>query len=197
MMVELTRKQFDRLSASYKTIMIPLSYASVIYVGSIQGKLIETILCLLSFLILKKLSKHRLESASMVQCLIYSTLVFACLSRLALPIQISLICGPVIGTMLAYSTSKIASIKFDYESLKIDFLKLKSPKPFKLREATIDETIEQCIIKNITPEDREFVLDYYKRGIRPKTMEINDASGTRDSGYFAGKAYKLKIRLEK
>lgn len=185
-MIELTRKQFNGLTKAYQIIMITAMLSIILIIGIVQNKISETILCLASFLALKEMYFYKIHNESMLSCFLYSVLVFACLSRLSLPIEVSLLCGPVLGLLTAYAAAKL-SRHFEQDRVTTDFvLRFKeqeiqsSPKEDFIREcqkAKLSEEMTEFAVKALfLKRNRQSLADEYKMSlstIKSKITKLN------------------------
>ena len=99
-----------------------LTIVIILLVATINDTVIECIFILISFWISKKIFKKAFHLKSMVQCFVLSNLTYYVLNRITAPIGISILIPIMLGTGLAYITSKLVKKKYKplYKGMPLD-----------------------------------------------------------------------------
>ncbi|MEG2403765.1 MAG: hypothetical protein RSC01_02505 [Oscillospiraceae bacterium] len=161
-MIEVTRKQFCIITKIYQLTMIAFMFTVIFAIGYLQDKLFETVLCLLGFLVLKQLCYYKIHSASMAKCFAYSATVFACISRLSLPLSASLLSAPLLGLSVAYGATRLSEHNIIFNTALKELSDYK--KPFDCKAATAEEIYTRTRIKKLSEDKAEFVIDKFIKG---------------------------------
>lgn len=99
-----------------------LTIVIILLVATINDTVIECIFILISFWISKKIFKKAFHLKNMVQCFVLSNLTYYVLNRITAPIGISILIPIMLGTGLAYITSKFVKKKYKplYKGMPLD-----------------------------------------------------------------------------
>ena len=147
----------------------------VLFVANMNETIIECIFILISFWISKKIFGKAFHLKSMIQCFIVSNLTYYVLNRITTPIGISILIPIMLGTGLAYVTSKL--VKKTYKPL----YKGMSKEEFdnSILKVTDKDSLKYniCYDYFIERENAVFLgrrYNYTESGIRKITSRVNE-----------------------
>ena len=132
------------------------------------GRLLECIIILLSYFLLRYKFSKTYHSANMWVCVALSILMCWAMIAVTLPISVSILFSVMVALVDCYALYKIRDY-FDNQSTLIELTK---PKPFNVDTCTESELIERCQELHLSQENTELAVDFFIH--KTKQSEIAD-----------------------
>ena len=139
--------------------------AIVLGLAFAMGSPLESLIAMLSFLILKQFYKFKYHCRSSIQCLLVTVIVFLLITRVTLSLGQSYLCCGILGLAVAHIAQHYAQLKFikeDYEFIEPRYNELVQEKRCRdvhsmdeqslrvlCREYSLDEIDEEIVVQRI------------------------------------------------
>lgn len=192
--IRITSKQYRALSFGYRiggffTILgLLCGYAVLI------GKPFEFALIFLPYFITKGFYSRQWHANSLKQCFMLSLGIFAFLTTIALPKDMSVLVALILGLLAAYVSYRAGVIQFklrDYEYIEPRYTAM-TEKPFNTDTCTESELIARCRQIRLSDENTALAVEFFirktKHSIIADRLSIDEKSVTT-------RKKRLKIKL--
>lgn len=145
--IRITAKQYKRISYLYRVggfltiVGLLLGYSVLI------GKPTEFLLVFLPYFVTKGFYSTQYHATSLKTCFVYSVMVFAFVTTIAMPKEYSISVSIILGCGIAYGSYKIGTIQKklkDYAYIKPRYEEMTAPRPFSCVSCTEAELIARC-----------------------------------------------------
>lgn len=130
------------------------------------GKLIESIIVMFSYFLLRYKFDKTFHSANMWVCVTLSIMMCWVMIAVTLPISVSILSGIVVGVIDCYLLYKAR----DYVDVRNEILTIKKPKPFDVDTCTESELLERCAELKLSQENTELAVEFFIKKTKHKIL---------------------------
>ncbi len=130
------------------------------------GKLIESIIVMFAYFLLRYKFDKTFHSANMWVCVTLSIMMCWAMIAVTLPISVSILSGIVVGVIDCYLLYKAR----DYVDVRNEILTIKKPKPFDVDTCTESELLERCAELKLSQENTELAVEFFIKKTRQKII---------------------------
>lgn len=162
--IKITRKQYNRLSFLYRIGGFILIVGLLISYSILIGRPTEFVLIFIPYFLTKGFYEKQFHSKSLKQCFVLSLLIFAFLTTISLPKEISISASCVVGISVAYLSCKVGIIQTklkDYEVVKEKYEELCSPTVFDAENCTEEQLIARCKKLRFSKKNTELAIELF------------------------------------
>lgn len=154
------------------------------------GKVLECVIILLSYFLLRYKFDKTFHSANMWTCVALSILMCWVMIAVTLPISVSILSSVMVALIDCYALYKIR----DYFDMRNQIIELTAPKPFNVNTCTEVELLERCQELRLSEENTELAIEFFIR--KTKQSLIADRLYV-DEPSIARRKLRLKQKLNK
>lgn len=159
-MLTVTRRQLSYITRAYQAVMLVLTVASILLVGTLMGSTAVSLITMLGFLGARQLVENPYHCTSLVKCLFISVLTFSTILRLAPSPSFSLSAGPILASLVAYGSSYVPK----YAQYRQFYIEQHS---FDIDNPSVADMRARCTAKNFTAEETDICIKLFcKQGTR-------------------------------
>lgn len=183
--IKITRKQYKRLSFLYRIGGFILIVGLLISYSILIGRPTEFVLIFIPYFITKGFYEKQFHSKSLKQCFVLSLLIFAFLTTISLPKEISISASCVVGVSVAYLSCRVGIIRDEIERLKKvekEYNDIIQVKEFDVTNCTEIELLERCRRLHFSEINTNLAIEFFIKQTPHKIiadrLNINEKSVT-------------------
>lgn len=139
---------------------------AVFSIALLFGKILECLIILSSYFLLRYKFDKTFHSANMWICIALSILMCWAMIAVTLPISVSILSGVVVGLIDCYLLYKVR----DYFDMRDEIAEIYKPKPFNVNTCTEAELLERCQELRLSQENTELAIDFFIRKIKQSVI---------------------------